>query len=148
MSMKFNRGSYSKGEMQMIGLSRSTALKIAAVLSFLSGAYSIIFTLPLIPQGAAAIDAGSDSPPFVVLVLALILGIVAMVAAYGTWKQQRWGIVLTIIANVLNGLSALPGIFFAPNPTLWVSAVAGVLLSIAIVVLCLWRGSKTSQATA
>ena len=39
-------------------LPRSTALKIAAVLSFLGGVYGIIFSLPMIAQGATAVNQG------------------------------------------------------------------------------------------
>jgi hypothetical protein len=120
-------------------LARPTALKIAAVLSLLLSAISIINALPLIAQGATAIDTAGGAPPYPVLVLALLMGVVGIVAAYGTWKQQRWGIILTIIVNVVNGLSAAPGLFFAPQPAFFVSALVTGIASIIIVVLCLWR---------
>ena len=127
-------------------LSRSTALKTAAVLSFLASAYSIIFSLPMIAQGAAAVDQGGDAPPYFILVLAVILGVVGIVAAYGCWKGMRWGVVLTIIINLLGGLSAAPGILFAPSTELFISASAGVAISIVIIVLCLWPDRKMVTA--
>ncbi|MFN8485407.1 MAG: hypothetical protein U0768_20395 [Anaerolineae bacterium] len=129
----------------MKALSRATALKLAAALSFLVGAFNVISSVPFITRGAEAVDsvAGVDTPPFFILILGLILGIVAMVAAYGTWKQRRWGIILTIIVNTVGGISALPGLVIpVPFSPLWWSAVVGVILSILIVVLCLWRGPK------
>jgi len=132
----------------MNSLSRSTALKIAAVLSLLFSATGVISSLPLIAQGANAVDQGEAAPPYFVLVLSVILGVVGVVAAYPTWKQIRWGITLTIIVNLINGLSAAPGIFFAPTPTLTMLATIGVLSSIVIIVLCLWRDPKPAVAQA
>lgn len=127
-------------------LSRSTALKTAAVLSFLSSAYSIIFALPIITQGAAVVDQGGDSPPYFVMMLAVILGVIGIIAAYGCWKGMRWGVILTIIINLLGGLSAAPGILFAPTTQLFVSASVSVVISIVIIVLCLWPDRKLVAA--
>jgi len=127
-------------------LTRSTALKIAAVLSLLIGVSTVVFALPLISRGADAVNQGSDAPPYVIVLLAVILGVIAIVAAYGTWKGQRWGIILTILANALNGLSAAPGLLFAPSPTLLIAATITVVLSIIIIVLCLWRDRTLAPA--
>lgn len=127
-------------------LSRSTALKIAAVLSFLLSAYSIILGLPMMAQGSAAVNQGGEAPPYFILVLGVILGVVGMVAAFGCWKGMRWGIILTIIVNLLGGLSAAPGILFAPTSELFMAATAGVFFSIVIVVLCLWPDRKLATA--
>jgi hypothetical protein len=112
----------------------------------LSSAYSVIFALPMIAQGAAAIDQGGEAPPYFVIMLAVILGVVGIVAAYGCWKQMRWGVILTIIVNLLGGLSAAPGILFAPTTQLFVSASVSVAFSIVIIVLCLWPDRKLATA--
>lgn len=130
----------------MKNLSRPMALKIAAVLSFLMNGYSVVGSIPLLAQGAAAADQSPNSPPYIVLLIAMLMGVLALVGAYGAWKQQRWGIVLTIIANLVNGLSAAPGILFAPQPGLMVVATATVIITILIIVLCLWRERKTVVA--
>jgi uncharacterized membrane protein (UPF0136 family) len=127
-------------------LSRSTALKIAAVLSLLLCAFGIVSFLPMIAQGSAAVNQGGEAPPYFVLVLGVILGVVGMVAAYGCWKGMRWGIILTIIVNLLSGLSAAPGILFAPTSELFMSATVGVFLNIVIIVLCLWPDRKLATA--
>jgi uncharacterized membrane protein (UPF0136 family) len=120
-------------------LTRPAALRIAAAISFLAGIWNIFATLPYVMAGPAA---AVDTPPYVVIVSGLIFGVIAIVAAYGTWRQQRWGIVLTIIVNVLGGLSAVPGLFIAPTPYFAVLATFTVVLSIVVVVLCLWRSPK------
>ncbi len=126
----------------MKGLSRATALKIAAVLSVFMSLVSIATTLPLIARGATGVAQSSDSPPYVILMVGLLTGVIGIVAAYGVWNQQRWGIILTILVNLVNGLGAVPGLLFAPQPGLLVTAVATVVVSILIVVFCLWRERK------
>ena len=126
----------------MKSLSRATALKIAAVLSLIMGVISIASVLPLIARGANGVAQSPDSPPYVVLMIALITGILGIVSAYGAWNQQRWGIILSILANLVNGLSAAPGILFAPMPGLIIVSAVTLIVSILIIVLCLWRERK------
>lgn len=130
----------------MNSLSRATALKIAAVLSFMFNTYSVVFSLPMVVQGADAVNQNPEMIPYFVILSGLILGVIGMVAAFGTWKQQRWGIILTILAALLNGLSAAPGLLFAPNQMLRVSAIAGVVGAVLIIVLCLWRERRMVAA--
>jgi hypothetical protein len=127
-------------------LSRSTALKIAAGISLVLSAVSVYFALPMVVQGAANIDQGAAGPPFVVVMIGFVTGVVGIVAAYPTWKGQRWGIILTILANLINGLSAAPGLLFAPDTVLLVAASATVLFTVVIVVLCLWPDRKPALA--
>ncbi len=123
-------------------LSRSTALKIAALITFLVSLWTFIGSLPIIAQGAAALDESTPGPPYFVVMLSFVLSTIGIVAAYGTWKQMRWGIILTIIINLLGGLSAAPGIIFRPTPELFMSAMFGVVVSIVVIVLCFWRDRK------
>ncbi len=126
----------------MKGLSRATALKTAAVLSVLMSIVSIVNTLPLIARGATGVAQSTDSPPYAILMVGLLTEVIGIVAAYGTWNQQRWGIILTLVVNLINGLGAVPGILFAPVPALRVTAIGTVIVTILIVILCLWRERK------
>ncbi len=130
----------------MKSLSRAMALKIAAVLSVLLGIVSIVNTLPLIARGATGVVQSSDSPPYTILMVGLLTGVIGIIAAYGVWNQQRWGIILTLLVNLINGLGAVPGILFAPQPGLRITAVFTVVVTILIVVLCLWRQRNTAVA--
>ncbi len=130
----------------MKNLSRSTALKVAAVISFLLGAVNILGSLTFITQGAAAVNRSPAGPPYFVEMILFVTGIVGVVAAYGTWKQMRWGIVLTILAGLFNVLSAAPGILFAPRPWGFIASTGTVVVSIIIIVLCLWRDRNLAAA--
>ena len=130
----------------MKSLSRSTALKIAAVISLLFALWALVATLPMVLRGPDATTLANDTPPFIIVVITLVLGVVQLVAAYGVWMQQRWGIVLTIITNVLNALAAAPGILFAPTTQLFIEATVGIIVNILVIVLCLWRDRMLATA--
>lgn len=128
-------------------LSRTTALKIAAILSLLTAVYSLIDALPYLARGAADLNQAVDSPPSVVIVLVFALAIVKIVAAYGAWHKQRWGVVLTLLANALDTLVGVPGILFGPTPYLRIGSIIMTILGIVIIVLCLWRERNLKVAT-
>ena len=70
------------------------------------------------PPGVAGHDARTTRP-LVVVVTGTLLGAVGLVSAYGVWRNQRWGVILTIFFRAVDGRSSLPGIFFAPVPWMW-----------------------------
>jgi hypothetical protein len=61
---------------------------------------------------------------------------------------KKWGLWLTIIVNVLGGLSAAPGVGAAPNAALGAAAIAGVLISVLITVLVVLPSSRRALAVA
>jgi uncharacterized membrane protein (DUF2068 family) len=129
-------------------MKRSRNTTIAAVLLAAASLYSIIFAIPLLSRGADALNAAVDSPPFFIVAGSVVFGVLGLVAAYGLWRNQRWGKILAIVVCAINMLSALPGIFFAPTPALFVSASVGVGVSILIIVLALWPtpGAAVAQS--
>ena len=50
------------------------------------------------------------------------------------------------MVNLLGGLSAAPGILFAPTSELFITATVGIALNIVIIVLCLWPDRKLVTA--
>lgn len=129
----------------MSNLSRANALKIAAAISFLLGIYAVVASI-LYLQNGNVVDFAPDAPPYFVMVAALVLGIVRLIGAYGAWKSQQWGIFLTVIANVVDGVAAVPGILFAPTVGLQISAIVSVVAAIVITVLCFWRDRRPAIA--
>jgi hypothetical protein len=123
-------------------LSRSNALKIAAVISFLLGAYGFVESIPYLVQGDVVAPPGVNEIPYFVIVAAFVFNIVRIVGAYGTWNRQRWGIVLTLIVNAIDSILAAPGIFFGPTLYLQIGSAIGIIASVAVIVLCLWRDRR------
>jgi len=76
--------------------SRPTRLKIAAVLSVLVAvAGLVLYDLPNLPKGPDGID-----DPYALVVLSFASDVLAFVAAFGTWRRERWGIVLCLVVNL------------------------------------------------
>jgi uncharacterized membrane protein (DUF2068 family) len=129
-------------------MKRPLTTSLAAILTLVVNIYSIVFSIPVLARGFTATVEANDSPPYFIMVIAIILGVLGVVAAWGLWSNQRWGKILTIIVTSLNGLSALPGVMAAPTDRLRVEATVFVVISIVILVLVLWptRQSVPTQA--
>ena len=61
---------------------------------------------------------------------------------------QKVGPVVTVVVNVLGGLSAAPGLVAAPNTALQAAALVGVLISALIIVLVVLPSFRRALATA
>src|SRR5215212_7897930 len=106
--------------------SRPLPVTVAAIVQALFSLLSL--PGPLLP--------GSEGVPAVVLYSGILLGVVGLVASAGLWMLKRWGLWLTIVVNVLGGLSAAPGLVAAPNAALQAAALVGVLISVRGINLC------------
>lgn len=113
---------------------RPTPVAIATVLTLIVAAGNFVFLLPGL----------SDDVPTAALVVGLVLGIVALPAAFGLWRCQRWGMIATIVVSAINLLFSVPGILFGPSALAIIGAVIGVVLSAAAIVLVLMREARAS----
>ncbi len=91
---------------------------------------------------------GSEGVPAVVLYSGIVLGVAGLVASAGLWMLKKWGLWLTIVVNVLGGLSAAPGVAAAPNAALQAVAIVFVLISVLVIVLVVLPSSRRALATA
>ena len=89
-------------------MNRPRTYTIAAVLQFLLSVYEVVTSLPLLARGASDLDQAPDTPPYVIIALGLTAAVLGLVSAYGVWRNQKWGVVLTIILRAVDGLAALP----------------------------------------
>ena len=122
-------------------MNKPTLYKTAVILFAIMSIFNIILFLP----GLLGSNLTEGIPPFV-MVLGAMAGAAGLVAAWGAWQGQKWGIWLTIALCLLNGLSALPGILGGPNNFSRVSATIFVAVSIfVIVVLLLYRPTATQS---
>lgn len=123
-------------------ITRSTALRIAAVLSLAVAVIGIVFyDLPNLTLGAAA----SESP------FPLVLGssasdVLALVAAYGAWRGQKWGAVLLILVNGFWVVQAVAGLLFDASAGETLFAAVMLVHHVVVIVLCLWRERVTVTA--
>lgn len=122
--------------------SRPTSLVAATVLLVIGG------LMNLIPFDAfITYDAADDRPPKVVVYGAYVLGVLLLAAAYGVWKRQRWGMFVGVIVSVIGIVSALPGVFFAPEAWMQLSAAIGVVLGIATIYALLMPATRRAYAS-
>ena len=120
-------------------MNRTKSYSVAAILQFLMSVSGVALTLAFLPRGADALDQVSDSPPYFVIITGFAFALLGLISAYGVWRNQKWGVILTILLRAIDSLMALPGVLFAPT-TFWrISAITGILLSAVIIYLLLRR---------
>jgi uncharacterized membrane protein (DUF2068 family) len=73
--------------------------------------------------------------------------ILGFIGTYGIWRNQRWGVILTIILCILTGLVNLPGLLFAPGVLGKVATAASLIPAIVIIVLLLWPKPKLTPVS-
>jgi hypothetical protein len=118
----------------MQGLTRPLALKIAALLALPVALFAIVmYDVPSLMLGAQAIP---DS--FWLVLGSFASDILALVAAYGLWRGQRWGIILMLGVLAYWTMQAIFGLLFAES-SFDIAFSSGMLVHHVIVVaLCLW----------
>jgi uncharacterized membrane protein (DUF2068 family) len=89
-------------------------------------------------RGAAT----TEPPPFFVELVIFATALLGIVAAYGVWRSQRWGAILSIIMSIVTGLVNLPGLLFAPGLPGKLASAVSLLLAAAVIVLLLWPRPK------
>lgn len=118
-------------------MTRPKTYTIAAIIQFVVSVIVVGTALTSLPQGAAALDS-VEGPGYLFTVVGLILGLAGLFSAFGVWKVQKWGVILTIVIRAFDGLTALPGIIFAPTLATKMPAALGVLIAVVVIGLLLW----------
>ncbi len=128
-------------------LSRSTGLKIAAVIVLVLALFNVIvYDIPFLTQGMVALDQAANAeqgPPFFMVVLEFTFDVLAIVAAYGAWQAQRWGVILIIIVSAFNCINNALAAAFAPWMATRIFAAISVVLYLGVIYLCLRREPKS-----
>ncbi len=124
-------------------MTRSRSVTIAAVLLFVYNVYDAVQAIPLLAQGTAT-DGNMSKPPFAVTLLVFTLAIFGIVAAYGVWRNAKWGKVLGLVVTALNILYTLIPLLVAPVP---IKIIAGLFIMLNVLILwMLLRHESTSVA--
>src|SRR5512142_1926686 len=116
-------------------MTRSRSITVAAILLFVYNLYDAVQAIPQLAQGTAN-DNSLNKPPFAVSLFVFTLAICGLFAAYGLWRNAKWGKVLGLVVTALNVLYTLIPLLVAPLP---IKLIAGgfILLNIFIIVLLL-----------
>src|SRR5690349_12544264 len=81
-------------------MNRPKTYTAAAIVQFLLSAMNGIGSIPFLMRGAAT----PDNPPFFVELVLFATAILGFISAYGVWRNQRWGVLVTIGLCILTGL--------------------------------------------
>jgi hypothetical protein len=128
-----------------VAMSHTRNYTIAAVLAGLLSLANAITALILLPQGADKINHSSNQPPYAVVLIEVVVGLIGVVAAYGVFRTQRWGVILTLVLMVINVLISLPGIPFGPTAVDKITSVVAVIVSGAAIYFLLRRDTRVEQ---
>ena len=123
-------------------MSRSRNYTLAAALAGLLSLANTIVALVLLPQGADKINHSSNQPPYAVLLIEVVIGLIGVVAAYGVFRTQRWGVIVTLVLMVVNVLISLPGIPFGPTAFDKISSALALVLAALVIYLLLRRDTR------
>lgn len=126
-------------------MTRPRTFTIAAVLQAVMSLIGTVLAIPLLAAGLAASEQAA-TPPFFIILLGFSTSLLGLVSAYGVWKVQKWGVILTIVLRAIDAVSAAPGLLFAPTTTWRLLAISGIGLSILVIALLLWPQPKIAPA--
>jgi hypothetical protein len=110
-------------------VSRPAAVTAAAALTALTALLSFI------PIGG---------PPIFVMIVLGVLAVPMLAGAWGLWNCRKWGAIVSFATGALQGLLAVPGIFFAPEAYLNVLASIGAVLAVVTCSLILAPSARRS----
>jgi hypothetical protein len=119
-------------------MNRPKTYTAAAIVQLLLSALNGIASIPFLMRGAAT----PDAPPFFVELVLFATAMLGFISAYGIWRNQRWGVLVTIILCILTGLANLPGLLFAPSLVGKLATAASLIPAIVIIALLLWPKPK------
>jgi hypothetical protein len=119
---------------------------IAALLAGLLSLGNAVVALVLLPRGSAKIASEHNQPPYAVILIEVVIGLIGIVAAYGVVRLQRWAVILTLVLMVVNVLISLPGIPFGPTTTDKVTSVLSAVMAGGAIYFLLRRDSRRRHA--
>ena len=91
---------------------------------------------------------GQEGPPFPVLILSALVGLVSVVCAIVAWRSgNRLAIRINAAALLLNALTSLPAFFVDIDAWIKVGAAVSVVLTVVALVLTLRRETTRAALT-
>ncbi len=131
-------------------MTRPQSYLVAAVLMVLLSLARAVVQFPFLARGTAGnVGFFSDSdpgPPFFLTVVNFVVTVLGFVSAYGVWRGEKWGVVMTIALCALAMLDQVPALLFVPFPWRLIAA-AGIVWAAIIIVLLLRPTSRPAVAS-
>ncbi len=119
----------------------TTTMKVGLALTTLLGLSDVAGLVDLRPSD------GEIGPPWSVVLLGVVLGVVTLVCVIVFWRTRSRGAVrLAAGAQVLSAITALPAFFAGPPMPLVVAAAVSVIVTVVAVVLLLTPASRDRSA--
>jgi hypothetical protein len=128
-----------------VSLTRSK--KAAAIINAVISVIGLIVSIAPLSLGSDGASESGNNPPFAVLVVGVILGVLGLMGSFGIWRGERWGTILTVAVRGLDGVSSLFGVF-ADDLSLRMLAILSVVAAAAVIFLLLRRERASISGTA
>ncbi len=114
----------------------SASVRAGLALSALIGVANLPFLVP-------DIDWGPDEPPYPLLVLAAVVGMVSVVCAVIAWRSgNRRALRINAAALIFNALMVIPGLFGDTPAFITIASAWFVVTTVVAVVLTMRRASE------
>ena len=105
-------------------------------------ALSALIGLANLPFLAPGIDWGAEAPPYALLLMAAVVGMVSVVCAVVAWSSgNRRALRINAAALIFNALMVLPGLFGDTPAFIVVASAMFVVTTVVAVVLTMRRSS-------
>lgn len=117
-------------------MSRPKQTTIAAILLFLLSLLNTASEVPALLQGPAAAGSIDDIGLYAWVLFNFAYSVAGIIAAFGLWRNMRWGKVLALVVSALSILNLLVGILSA-QLDLFPVVMAGIFTVLYLVVIVL-----------
>jgi uncharacterized membrane protein (DUF2068 family) len=118
----------------------------AVIVHTVNSLFLVLATFPSLLEGPSA-QTVTNGVPQIIIVSTSLLGVTGLISSYGAWHGQKWGIMLTIFVEAINGLLAMPGVLVAPSTIMRMASILSVLVALFVIVVML-TGPGTSMQPA
>jgi len=114
---------------------------VAAVLSTLVALQGVVlYDVPGLIEGASA-----SRDPYWLVLGSFASDVAALIAAFGAWRRQVWGVVLLIVVNMFWVVQAVTTLFDPKDEADVVFALVMVVVHVAVLLCCLGPGRVNSS---
>ena len=94
-----------------------------------------LLSLVSVPSFLVPTPEGETGPPYAILVLSTVLGVIGLVAVVLAWRGNRAALRVAAGAIIVNLLTALPALFVDVPLAIKVFTAFGILLSVTALIL-------------